>query len=363
MTKHIDKFLSSLIEFIFRRPMPGLKLVGWGVAIILAAMGGFAVTFVIPLERGPARFTFDSGAGTPALILTSLVVLGLVLIGGGLMWIAYDLRREARKQVLAIELRGLRDTSGQPLAAAVPKSLQGRRVSLLLDIRQGADGPIKTPEAALRKLESLPHMLHQSAAGRDRQDVSVAAAGLAPVPFMFLMGVLLDDEDRVHLLDWDRTRDGWRTLDGPDDGERLDLTGLDAIGDATEVVIVVSVSYPEDRDAIARRFPGLPIIRFGLSSPVIDHHWSVAKQSAWAQQFFDVARQLCATKVTRIHAVLAVPASVAISLGRSYDKRNVAPLTVYQYENGDALGYPWGLEMPVANAAEARLVRTGSQGR
>lgn len=357
MKKHFDHFVTSLIDFVFRRPMPGLKLVRWGVGILAIAFGGFAFTGVVPLENGPAKFTLDTGAGTPALLLSLLTVLGLLLIGFGLVWVAYDLRREARKQVLAVELRGLRDTSGQPLAAAVPKSLEGRRVPLLVDIRQGTDGTITMPDVALRKLESLPHMLHQSSAGRDRQDLSIAAAGLAPVSFMFLMGVLLDDEDRVKLLDWDRSRQGWRTLDEADDGERLDVTGVDSVGDATEAVVVVSVSYPEDREAIARRFPGLPVIRLGLAAPVTDHHWSAEKQAAWAKQFFEVARQLCATKVQRVHAVLAVPASVALSLGRAYDKRNVAPLTVHQYERGDPLGYPWGIEMPVANATEAKVAR------
>jgi hypothetical protein len=357
LNKHADHFLTSLIDFIFRRPMPGLRLIRWGVAIVVVAFSGFAFTAVVPLERGPAKFTLDTGAGTPALLLSLLVVLGLLLIGCGLAWVAYDLRREARKQVLVVELRGLRDTSGQPLASAVPKSLEGRRVPLLVDIRQGADGAIKMPDVALKKLESLPHMLHQSSAGRDRQDLSIAAAGLAPVPFMFLMGVLLDDEDRVKLFDWDRTRECWCALDEADDGERLAVTALDSVGDATEAVVVVSVSYPEDREAIARRFPGLPVIRLSLAAPVIDHHWSAEKQTAWAEQFFDVARQLCATKVQRVHAVLAVPASVALSLGRAYDKRNVAPLTVYQYEKGDPLGYPWGIEMPVANATEAKVVR------
>ncbi len=126
-------------------------------------------------------------------------------------------------QVLAVELRGLRETSGQPLAAAVPRSLEGRRVSLLVDIRLGTDGTITMPDVALKKLESLPHMLHQSLAGRDRHDLSIAAAGMAPVSFMFLMGVLLDDEDCVKLFDWDRSREGWRALNEADDGERMGI--------------------------------------------------------------------------------------------------------------------------------------------
>jgi hypothetical protein len=200
-------------------------------------------------------------------------------------------------------------------------------------------------------------MIHQSLAGRDRRDLTVIAGGMAAVPFAFLMGVLLYDEDRVTLLDWDRAQECWRSLDEPDDGERLVQTGLETIGNASEVVVAVAVSYPEDRAAIAHRFPGVPVIRLGLPAPAIDHHWSAQKQAAWAQQFFDVARALCATNVRQVHLVLVAPTSVVISFGRSYDKRNLPALTVYQYENGSPATYPWGVTMPVANTPSATLLR------
>lgn len=358
MKKHFDHFVTSLIDFIFRRPLPGMRLIKWGVLLILATFAGFALTVGIPTENGKIDISFNSGAGVPAIVLALVLTLGSLMIVGGAAWIIFDLRSEGRKQVLAIELRGLRDTSGQPLSAAVPPWIAGRRVPLVLDIRQGGDGTLSLPEQALAKIESLPHMIHQSVAGRDRRDSNLVAGGMAAVPFAFLMGVLLDDEDRVTLLDWDRAREDWRTLDELDDGERLVLTGMETVGDAREVVVAVSISYPEDRAAIAHRFPGLPVVRLGLPAPAVDHHWSAAKQAAWAQQFFDVARQLCATNVRHIHLVLVAPASVVINFGRSYDKRNLPALTVHQYENGSPATYPWGVAMPVANALSARLARS-----
>lgn len=358
MKKHFDHFMTSLIDFIFRRPVLGMRLINWGVLLILATFTGFALTVGIPTEDGRINVSFDSGAGSPAVVLSLALAVGALLIIGGAVWILFDLRRESRKQVLAIELRGLRDTSGQPLAAAVPKTISGRRVPLLIDIRQGADGALLAPEQALARLESLPHLIHQNSAGRDRQDLTLVAGGLAAVPFAFLMGVLLDDEDRVSLLDWDREREDWRNLDEPDDGERLEFSGLETVGAASEVVVAVSVSYPENRSAIARRFPGLPVVRLGLPTPAVDHHWSIAKQAAWAMQFFDIARQLCTTNVKQVHLVLAAPTSVAISFGRSYDKRNLPALTVYQYENGSPATYPWGVTMPVANSTKASVVHS-----
>lgn len=358
MKKHFDHFIRSWIDFIFQRPLPGMRLIKWGVTLILTTFAGFVLTVGIPTQNGRIDVSFDSGAGTPAFVLALILTLAFLLIIGGILWLFVDLRRESRKQVLAIELRGLRDMSGQPLISAIPKRFTGRRASLLLDIRQGADGVLLSPEQALAKLESLPHMIHQSSAGRDRCDLTVVAGGMAAVPFAFLMGVLLDDEDRVTLLDWDRMRECWRIPDQPDDGERLVLTGLEMVGDVSEVVVAISVSYPEDRTAIAHRFPGLPVIRLGLPTAAIDHHWSVTKQAAWAQQFFDMARQLCAINIRKVHLVLVAPTSVVISFGRSYDKRNLPALTVYQYENGSPATYPWGVTMPVANAPSATVVRS-----
>lgn len=357
MKKHFDYFMTSWIDFIFLRPLPGMRLIQLGVALILAVFAGFAFSIGIPTKNGKVDLSFDSGAGLPTFFLTIILTVAIGLIIGGALWLLFDLRREGRKQVLAIELRGLRDTSGQPLAAAVPKRLKGRRVPLLVDIRQGADGALLAPEFALTKLEGLPNSIHQLCTGLDRSDLTLVAGGMAAVPFAFLMGVLLDDEARVTLLDWDREREDWRNLDEPDDGERLVLSGMETVGNACEVVVAVSVSYPEDSAAILHRFPNLPVIRLGLLTPAIDHHWSAAKQARWAQQFFEIARQLCATNVRHIHLVLVAPTSVVISFGRSYDKRNLPALTVHQYENGSPATYPWGVAMPVANAPSPTLVR------
>ena len=60
----------------------------------------------------------------------------------------------------------------------------------------------------------------------------------------------------------------------------------------------------------------------------------------------------------RIHLVLAAPNSVVFRLGRSYDKRNLPPVVVYQFENGSLPAYPSGVDTPVAGASRATIVRT-----
>ena len=356
MKKHLDHFLFSLIDFIFRRPLPGIKLIGYGVGLLALLFAGFAISVGIPTKDGRFEFSFDSGAGVSTIVFAIIMTLAVALIVLGGLWIVVDLRKERRQKVIAIELRGLRDTSGQPLDRAIPWTIKGQRDPLLLDIRQGADGTVLSPEHALIRLQTLPHSIDQRVGGRDRGDISLVAAGMASVPMSFLMGVLLDDEDQVTIMDWDRSQENWRSLDAVDDGERFVVTGLEALGDAAEAVLVVSVSYPEDRLAIAHSFAGLPVVRLGLEKPSTDSHWSAVKQAAWAQQFFDVARHLCGTKVRAVHLVLVAPNSVVIALGRRYDKRNLPAISVYQYENGSPAAYPWGVAMPVAGTQIAVVV-------
>lgn len=356
MKKHIDHFFTSLINFVFFRPPPGMRLVTLGVMLLILLLAGFALSIGIPTENGRIDFVFDSSGGMSGIAFSLILLVALTLIGIGVVRLILDMLGEARRRVIAVELRGLRDTSGQPLSDAVPRRLKGRRESLLLDIRQGADGKIRSPTDALAIIQSLPHSLRQSEAGRERSDISFVAAGLASVPFSFLTGILLDDEGAIELMDWDRMSENWRELDEPDDGMRFETTGLDRLGDAQEAVLAVSLSYAVDKQAIAQTFPGMPVVELSLAVPTMTGHWSADKQAAWAAQFLDVARYLCGTKVRIVHLVLAAPNSVVLRFGRAYDKRNLPQLIVYQYENAQAAHYPWGVRMPVAGVAAPEIV-------
>jgi hypothetical protein len=167
------------------------------------------------------------------------------------------------------------------------------------------------------------------------------------------MGIQLDDEGSVTLMDWDRNGDHWRSLNGQDDGDRFDVSGIDQIGQAEEIVLSVSVSYPTSAPGIAQAFAKQPVVSMTLPKFATDGHWSEGKQVELAQEFFNTMRTLCGTNVKRVNLVLAAPNSIVIRFGRIYDKRNLPPITVWQYENGQTPPYPWGVSMPVAgNRAE-----------
>lgn len=358
MKKYFDPFWAAFLNYIFFRPNPGVKLIALGVGLIVILLAGFAITVGIPTKEGDFVFSFDSSGGVSAPVFAIILMLGIALICGGAAWLVREAYRESRKRVIAVELRGLRDTSGQPLSESVPKRIKGQRELLLLDIRQGADGAIRSPDDALVVLQSLPHSLRHYERGRDRADISYVAAGLASVPFSFLAGVLFDDESAIEIMDWDRQRDNWRELDEADDGnERLVVSGLDSVGNAQEVVVAVSLSYPVDKPAIAQTFPGMPVVDLALPTPSATAHWSADRQSAWAAQFFDLARHFCGTNVKMIHLALAAPNSVVLRFGRTYDKRNLPKLVVHQYESAQTPPYPWGVLMPVSGVTNPEIVR------
>ena len=273
----------------------------------------------------------------------------------GFILLFVEQRRLGKRRAVGIELRGLRDTTGDPLKDKIPRTISDRREQILISIRR-SDGRILEPEDALKQIIHLPMSISHVEAGTDRSDIAYVAGGLAPVPFSFLMGVLLDDENSVTLMDWDRNGDYWRMLNGEDDGDRFTVSGKNQIGQAEEVVLNISVSYPTNTLGIAQTFSGQPVVSMTLSNLTTNAHWPETKQVALAQQFFDMMRSFCGTNVKHVNLVLAAPNSLVIRFGRIYDKRNLPPLTVWQYENGQTPPYPWGVSMPVAGGS-AKIVK------
>lgn len=344
------------MDYKFKRRL-GLSLISSGGLIILALLAGWALEFSIPTTNGPVSVSLSTG-GTPFIITLAALVLAVLLIGFGLWSIWQERAERDRRRAIVIEVRGLRDTSGTPLVDAVPANVIGRRIPLLINLRQGQDGAITNPGVALRRIETLPYDIANHEGGADRADVSFVLGGLAPVPLSFLVGVLVDDENAVMLMDWNRHQQRWSPLDADDDGNRFTVSGLNAIPQSVdEAVMAVSVSYRADLAGIAAKFPGLPVIELVLEAGGPDAHWSEDKQAALAKQFLETVIAIGNQGVRVIHLVLAAPNSVVFRFGRIYDKRNLPAVIAYQYERGETPPYPWGVKMPVSGAQEPELIR------
>lgn len=353
----INYFIKSLIDWVFRRRSPGVTLIRVGVPLSGLVLVGLTVGMTIPTSQGPFTFSWDTSGSSGALSWGVFAIACVIVLLGGWL-VVRDIRRESRKKVIVIEARGLRDWQGQPLASAVPSSILGRREQVIIDLRQGiVDGQIVSPEAAVRRISSLPDDIARRCDGLDRSDISFVLGGLAPVPLLFLLGVIVDDESNTVIMDWDRQLRAWRGLTVDDDGKHFVVAGLDTLqAGATRVALCVSASYDVLDVDVQIAEAGTPIIRMDLEGRGTDTHWSELKQQQLAQQFLDTVMSLVRKGVTEITLFLAAPASLALRLGMLYDKRNLPRLEVNQYEQADPKRFPWVVRMPVAGVLQPAIV-------
>jgi hypothetical protein len=179
------------------------------------------------------------------------------------------------------------------------------------------------------------------------------------LPLTFLTGVLLDDEGAITVMDWDRILSRWRSLDAEDDGLRFDIVGLQHVPAGTpRVALAVTGSYAVDVARIGEAIPEMPLVEMRLREGSTDAHWSEAKQQALGKQFLNTVIALANLGVSDLHLFLAAQNSLVFSFGRLYDKRNLPRVTVYQYEKGNDVAFPWGIRMPVAGQSAAEVIRT-----
>ena len=343
-------------HYLRRGRQPAVQLAALAAALYLAAFGGWALSVEVPVAGEQAVLRFRGDGGGPAVGTWVLLLAATAFLVWGIGWFLREAWRDTRRRVVVVELRGLRDTGGSSLAEALPRQLRGRREPLLVDLTQGGDGVIVDPRRALARLSTLPVELRHREGGIDRRDFVVAFGGLAPVPFTFLAGMLIDDEGEVVVMDWDRYAERWRALDGVDDGERFEQSGLESIVPGVgEAVLAVSVSYRVDFDGIRRKLGDLPVVRLDLPEGTTEGHWAAAKPSALAEQFLSTAIGIANRGVRRIHLFLAAPSSVVFRFGRVYDRRNLPRLVLYQYQREGDPPFPWGVTMPTTGETLAEL--------
>ncbi|TAU83276.1 SAVED domain-containing protein [Rhizobium leguminosarum] len=353
-----DWVLREFVKYLFRPKGFEVRVAGLCVPVLVALLGGNWL--VKATARDEYSFEIGSTNFIPEWIQWPLVALFVTIFVMCFVvgWRRFTRENELRnrKKVIVIEGRGLREDDGSPLAAAVPSDIVGHRIAVSLDLRQRRDGMIVEAAELLPEVDIARRTVQQYAKQNDRQDVTFVYGGLTPVPMTFLTGVAFDDEGSIVVMDWDRTREAWRSLDSRDDGQRFLLEGVEGVGNASEVVLAVSASYQVRSENISTTFD-LPVVRLSLPD-LNSSHWSQAKQNALAEQLFEAAKLLEAKGVKTIHLLLAAQNSVAFNLGRRYDKRNLPGVVVYQYEANSEKKFPWGVRMPVRGENIPSILRT-----
>ena len=354
--------VQKLVDWVTRRPTVARSLLAAGVVLLTA--GGSPALLAVVLG-GPWPMSIDAFSialqQSPVSVVAhwAMLIFGCVFLGGGGYFFLQDRRVDVRQLVLVVEMIGLRDITASPLLEAVPKSLRGMRVPIVVDLRQNiVDGELTDPKRALAELSMLPAQVRERCVGRDRRDIQIVIGGLAPVPLLFFAGLLLDDESEVSLLDWDRHRDRWRRLDGEASSEPFQTVNAMTGAQIGEVALCISASYRINLESVSTL--GLPVVHSFLPTNGTAHHWSESDQETWGQQFLDAVMALEANRVERIHLFVAAPSSLVLRLGRLYDKRNLPALRVYQYQRSTdaAMLYPWAIEMPVAGRRAPEVVAT-----
>ncbi|MBA3068114.1 MAG: SAVED domain-containing protein [Hyphomonas sp.] len=351
------KFFATAIEWVFRRKSRGLATLKVGVTLLITVIAGLTLSISVPTPSGQFTLGWGNSGVDPALSL-ALVGVALAIVCVGIVLLLKEVAGEERKRVFVVELQGLRDWNGPPLVDHIPSSLVGRRDQIPVDMRQRVqDGVIVDPTVALSKITSLRNDLATREAGMDRRDFSYVVGGLAPVPLTFLTGILLDDETPITFMDWDRHARAWDSLNNPDDGTRFSVEGLSALNaPLEEVVLAVSASYAVDIANAQALFPNLPLVQLRMEGATATSHFSVPKQIALGKQFFDTCLKLHSQGATKLHLFLAAPSSLTLRFGTLYDKRNLPPVVVYQYEQGKSQPFRWAVEMPVAGVPHARIL-------
>lgn len=353
--------LFALVRWIFRKRPPWAILLKAGLTLIALAVGG-GLALTLGVVDGDQ--SFDIGIvndATPSWVTSALFVLGLGLCIIATVLCVSGWREEqrinAQQLCLVVELRGLRQMPGSPLVDAVRNTTKSACQSLPIDLRESLyDGDITHPGRALDKVRNIHQRIVEASQMRSPSDVSVMFGGLAPVPFTFLAGVLIDDERYVEIWDWNRHKRHWAKLDAHDDGDRFQINGIPEALVSRPVALCVSVSYEIDTGLVERCIPDACIVSMQLNTRSTDTHWSEQKQQALGQQFVETVLELHRQGVEQIHLFLAAQSSVVFRLGALYDRRNMPTLLVYQYEPAGDAGYPWAVMMPVNGNGEVSIV-------
>lgn len=365
LKKIFENFALKGTDWLFRARSTEAILIKSACGLLIAIYGGpplIALILYVVLGSVPEGFltvqrALDLVDGWLLGICSLLVAVSIFLI---IRKSNAEAKNRDRKRVVVIEGRGLRDDDGSPLEQAVSKTVDGKIIPILLDLRNRMDGKVIAPARALEDIAAVHRSLLQLKAA-DRCNLTTVYGGLTSVPYTFLTGVLLDDEGSIITYDWDRVQEEWRKLEGPDDGAAFVVDGINDIAGADEVVIALAFSYAVETKNLTSTF-SYPFVRLTLEGMSSDAHWSQAKQNRLAQQFFEVVKQLSARGVRRIHLVMAAPNSAVFTFGRRYDKRNLPELVVYQFERGADPAYPWGVLMPVAGVDRPQIHKIGNAG-
>lgn len=348
----ITHIVHKAADWFFRKRSPALIVFGSGISLLsLSLVGNLALNAHYETPSQLLTLSITS-SDIPSTLLAIGFSLGVILTLVGLIWElyrSYDEHRKLAKQVvLTLEQRGLVNTSDFPISQFAKSKYRGKNITnIVIDVRDRlVNGIVNNPAKALQKFLNFELTIEERRNHVGAKDFQVVYGGLVPVPFAFISGYLFDDESSIEVIDWDREKSSWRELEiHGDDKDTFSIKKIHK-DQKNEALVAVSFSYPVDTKAIDEVFVGVTQVHLQLANQRFDNHWSKLKQNRLAYEFIEVIKSLMAEGYEQIHLVLACQNSVAFRFGQAYDRRNLPPVTVYQYERSNSQKYPWGVFIP-----------------
>ena len=336
----------------------GPQLISAGLFLLTLCVG---INFAGWLNIQTSWLDFNgsiSSAETPTILL----YVGLTLILIGSIWILrieHKLQKQteienSRKVSLIVQIDAYSNVITTPLNVWLPKEIKGKPIPVVIRKRDALVGGNNLRDVA-DDIINIERTLNQHAGGMDLADISICAGGLAPVPFLFLLGNVLEDERQIHWAEWDRQESRWAWSS---DGEPIHSWDLPNTTNLTsdEVVLKSGITYPISDNDISTAFPNFSIVEWEPSDKIFQRIVDEQSCNEICNEFKSLMVRLKGQGVKRIHFLLACSSALTMRLGSVLDPRNMPEVIVYQYEKNSDLIYTWGLGIKVHEGKKSAIV-------
>lgn len=214
-----------------------------------------------------------------------------------------------------------------------------------IDLRHDEDDPWVWA-ASKKQIDAEVARAQEAVAAQDTGVLAVFA--IAPVPTLAYLGAALDDKTETRLFQRrrDDSVDAWSwPLDGLSATRFESSVQADADAAASDVLALIEVTAPVDASKLPDDLRSMPAVRLqaatGTGPDTIGSPDDLAAfGAAWRGLLADIERSW--PQARRIHVVAAVPATVAIAVGR-YRMRAAHPAFVVYQRTGET--YVPGMEI------------------
>ena len=336
----------------------GPQLISAGLFLLTLCVG---INFAGWLNIQTSWIDFNgsiSSAETPKILL----YFGLLLILIGSFWILrmeHNLHKQTkiendRKVALVVQIDAYSNVVTTPLKSSLPEDIKGKPISIIIEKRDALIGGNNLQEVS-DEIINIEQMLKQHARGHDLADISISAGGLAPVPFLFLLGNVLEDERPINWAEWNRVDRRWTWSS---EGESINLWGLPAATNLTsdEVVLKSGITYPILDIDISTAFPNLSVLEWEPSDKIFQRIVNEQSCNDICNEFKSLMVRLKGQGVRRVHFLLACSSALTMRLGSVLCPRNMPETIIYQYEKNSELIYTWGLVIKVNEGKKSVFV-------